>query len=188
MATLPDLRPLRAALAPDHRQPALRRMGQNLPGPGNDDRGRRPPRSSRYHPAGTHRPRRLRKRSFAVSFRIRRIELPGRRVMMPPLGQPSPDFRPPMQPTPLCPITGLPAIHRIQSISASLLIGLWRWSFGVGTDRQLGNIEHFGLWESPCGLAFFDPMLVGDEAFYHELYRRGDFPQDVECFETPLQR
>jgi len=95
--------------------------------------------------------------------------------MMPDLGYPGPDFRPPMQPTPLCPITGLPAIRCIQSISASLLIGLWRWSFGVETDRQLGNIAHFGLWESPCGLAFFDPMLVGDEAFYRELYRRGDF-------------
>jgi hypothetical protein len=67
-----------------------------------------------------------------------------------------------MQPTPLCPITGVPASRRIQSISAWLLIGLWRWSFGVATDRQLGNIGHFGLWESPCGLAFFEPMLAGD--------------------------
>ena len=41
--------PLRAAVAPHHRQPALRRMGQNLPGPGNDGRCRRPPRSSRHH-------------------------------------------------------------------------------------------------------------------------------------------
>src|SRR5262249_42610552 len=40
-------------------------------------------------------------------------------------------------------------------ISVSLLIGLWRWSFGVSTDRQLGR-----LWE--CGLAFFAPMLMGD--------------------------
>jgi SAM-dependent methyltransferase len=88
---------------------------------------------------------------------------------------PSRNFRPPMQPIPLCPITGFPAIRRIQLISASLLIGLWRWSFGVATDLQFGNIKHFGLWESPCGLAFFEPMLVGDEAFYLELYRRGDF-------------
>jgi len=80
-----------------------------------------------------------------------------------------------MQPTPLCPITGLPASRRIQSISARLLIGLWRWSFGVATHHQLGNIAHFGLWESPCGLAFFEPMLPGDGAFYVELYRRGDF-------------
>src|ERR1700760_21126 len=44
-----DQRPLRAALAPHHRQPAVWRMGQNLPGPGNDGRCRRPPRSSRRH-------------------------------------------------------------------------------------------------------------------------------------------
>jgi SAM-dependent methyltransferase len=79
-----------------------------------------------------------------------------------------------MQPIPLCPITGLPAVRRIQLISASLLIGLWRWSFGVATDRQFGDVEHFGLWESPCGLAFFEPMLVGTEAFYLEFYRRAD--------------
>jgi hypothetical protein len=48
---------------------------------------------------------------------------------------------------------------------------LWRGSFGVAADRELGNIKHFGLWESPCGLAFFEPMLVGDEAFYLELSR-----------------
>lgn len=84
-------------------------------------------------------------------------------------------LRQPMQSIPLCPITGLPAIHRIQPISARLLIGLWRGSFGVATDRQLGKVEQFGLWESPCGLAFFDPMLGGDEPFYRELYRRGDF-------------
>ena len=80
-----------------------------------------------------------------------------------------------MHPTPLCPITGVPASRRIQSISAWLLIGLWRWSFRVATDHQLGKIGHFELWESPCGLAFFEPMLTGDEAFYLELYRRGDF-------------
>jgi hypothetical protein len=42
---------------------------------------------------------------------------------------------------------------------------LWRGAFGVATERQLGGIEHFELWESPCGLAFFDPMLEGDELF-----------------------
>ena len=29
--------------------------------------------------------------------------------------------------------------------------------------NSVGNIEHFRLWEAPCALAFFDPMLVGDE-------------------------
>lgn len=80
-----------------------------------------------------------------------------------------------MQAAPLCPITGLPATRRIQPISARLITGLWRGTFGVATERQLAGIEHFGLWESPCGLAFFDPMLAGDEAFYHELHRRWDF-------------
>jgi SAM-dependent methyltransferase len=85
------------------------------------------------------------------------------------------DSRQPMQSIPLCPVTGLPASRYIQPISARLLMGLWRGSFGVATHRQLRNIEHFGLWESPCGLAFFEPMLVGDEAFYRELYGRCDF-------------
>lgn len=80
-----------------------------------------------------------------------------------------------MAPIPLCPITGLPANRRIQPISARLISGLWQGAFGVGTDRQLGDIEHFGLWESPCGLVFFEPMLAGDDAFYLDLYRRGDF-------------
>jgi hypothetical protein len=80
-----------------------------------------------------------------------------------------------MQPTPLCPITGLPAARRIQPVSGRLIIGLWRGAFRISTERQLAGIEHFGLWESPCGLAFFEPMLAGDEAFYRELHRRWDF-------------
>jgi SAM-dependent methyltransferase len=54
-------------------------------------------------------------------------------------------------------------------------MGLWRGAFGVRTNRQLGDVERFGLWESRCGLAFFDPMLPGDEAFYRDLYQHGDF-------------
>lgn len=76
---------------------------------------------------------------------------------------------------PLCPITGLPATRRIQLVSARLIINLWRAAFGVSAERQLGGVDRFGLWESPCGLAFFEPMVAGDEAFYLELYRRGDF-------------
>ncbi len=76
---------------------------------------------------------------------------------------------------PYCPITGLPAKRLIQRVSARLISGLWRHSFGISADRQLENIARFGLWESPCGLAFFDPMLPGDEAFYSELHRRRDF-------------
>lgn len=76
---------------------------------------------------------------------------------------------------PNCPITGSPATRLIQRISARLIGGLWRRAFGVSADRQLGGIAGFGLWESPCGLAFFDPMLPGDEAFYTKLHRRRDF-------------
>lgn len=80
-----------------------------------------------------------------------------------------------MQTIPLCPITGLPATRRIQPISARLIIDLWRGAFGVATERLLTGIDHFELWESPCGLAFFEPMLAGDEDFYLDLYRHGDF-------------
>src|SRR5947207_3050115 len=41
--------PVRAKIPADYRQPAVRRMGQDLPGSGNDGRGRRPPRPSRHH-------------------------------------------------------------------------------------------------------------------------------------------
>jgi SAM-dependent methyltransferase len=77
--------------------------------------------------------------------------------------------------TPRCPITGLPAERRIQPISGRLLIGLWRHSLGVSAEQQLGDIERFELWRSPCRLAFFAPMLAGSEEFYVNLYREGDF-------------
>src|SRR5947209_12438643 len=77
--------------------------------------------------------------------------------------------------TPRCPVTGVPATRLIQPISPRLISGLWRRAFGVSTDRQLASVDYFSLWESPCGLAFFEPMLEGDEAFYLDLYRRGDF-------------
>src|SRR5215469_11918253 len=63
---------------------------------------------------------------------------------------------------PLCPITGLPASRRIQQVSGALLIALWRASLGVSTARLLRDVKRFGLWESPCGLAFFHPMIVGE--------------------------
>jgi SAM-dependent methyltransferase len=75
-----------------------------------------------------------------------------------------------VNPIPACPITGLPAVRLIQSVSSDLLNGLWRASFGVATVGQLGVGSRFGLWESPCGLVFFDPMIAGDAGFYRELY------------------
>src|SRR5271155_2645154 len=78
----------------------------------------------------------------------------------------------PTRAIPRCPVTGLPATRLIQPISGRLISGLWRGAFGVSTDRLLGGIKRFGLWESPCGLIFFEPMLAGDEAFYRELHQR----------------
>ena len=80
-----------------------------------------------------------------------------------------------MRAIPRCPVTGVPATRHIQPISGRLISGLWRGAFGVSTDRQLAGVDRFDLWESPCGLAFFEPMLEGDEDFYIDLYRRGDF-------------
>jgi len=76
----------------------------------------------------------------------------------------------------------VPAERRIQSISGGWIIGLWRAAFGVATERQLGAIEHFGLWVSPCGLAFFEPMLAGDADFYLDLHAASHSGQyDAVC-------
>jgi SAM-dependent methyltransferase len=87
---------------------------------------------------------------------------------------------------PPCPITGLPAARLIQWVSSNLLNGLWRASFGVDTTRQLGTGQRFGLWESPCGLIFFDPMIVGDGSFYGELYK--DLGKDGPWSESASNR
>src|SRR5262245_6486544 len=90
-----------------------------------------------------------------------------------------------MPAVPLCPITGLPASRRIQPISARLLGGLWQHGFGVRAERQLAAIGQFDLWESPCGLAFFEPMLAGDETFYEDLYERADFHRALSASRIP---
>ena len=70
-----------------------------------------------------------------------------------------------MRAIPRCPVTGVPATRHIQPISGRLISGLWRGAFGVSTDRQLAGVDHFDLWESPCGLAFFEPMLEATRTF-----------------------
>jgi cyclopropane fatty-acyl-phospholipid synthase-like methyltransferase len=75
-----------------------------------------------------------------------------------------------MTPAP-CPITGEPAAL-VQEVSAALLRGLWRRSFGV--DPTPPPPARTGLWRSPCGLVFFAPAVEGDAAFYEALYRRLD--------------
>src|SRR5215469_18170569 len=90
-----------------------------------------------------------------------------------------------MQTIPLCPITGLPATRRIQLISGQLITDLWRGAFGVPTERLLATIDRFELWESPCGLVFFEPMLAGDEIFYLDLHHRGDFCRVLSASRHP---
>ena len=90
-----------------------------------------------------------------------------------------------MQTIPRCPITGLPARRRIQPISAKFITDLWRGAFGVATERLLAGIAYFELWESPCGLVFFEPMLAGDEIFYLDLHRRGDFGRVLSASRHP---
>jgi SAM-dependent methyltransferase len=72
---------------------------------------------------------------------------------------------------PLCPITQEPAIRHVQWVTARLLKDLWRIEFGVDAGPSFGSTERFGLWESPIGLYFFDPMVEGDQEFYLKFYR-----------------
>jgi SAM-dependent methyltransferase len=73
---------------------------------------------------------------------------------------------------PLCPVTGLPAVRHVQWVSTRLLADLWRIEFGVDARSSFKGLEHFGLWESPVGLYFFEPRIEGDQAFYHSYYQR----------------
>ncbi|WP_336487843.1 class I SAM-dependent methyltransferase [Methylobacterium nigriterrae] len=73
---------------------------------------------------------------------------------------------------PACPITGRPAARHVQWVSARLLTDLWRYSGGVDVGHLLLPARRFGLWESPTGLIFFDPMVAGDEPFYRAFYGR----------------
>ena len=78
----------------------------------------------------------------------------------------------PMEAIPLCPITGFPLSA---AFSPSASGGLSACGVPLlGLRLNVGAIEHFGLWVSPCGLAFFEPMLAGDADFYLDLYRKGE--------------
>src|SRR5580704_638337 len=73
---------------------------------------------------------------------------------------------------PTCPITGEPAIRLVQWIKARFLVSAWKHIFGVAVRPSFGDVERFGLWESPTGLHFFDPMTEGDQEFYTTFYSR----------------
>ncbi|GJD53423.1 Ubiquinone biosynthesis O-methyltransferase, mitochondrial [Methylobacterium crusticola] len=72
---------------------------------------------------------------------------------------------------PLCPVTGAPAVRRVQWVEARLLAALWRIVYRVDARPSFRGVERFGLWESPTGLYFFDPMREGDAGFYAGFYR-----------------
>ena len=71
---------------------------------------------------------------------------------------------------PLCPVTGQPAVRRVQWVTTRLLTDLWRIEFGIDVRASFGGLQRFGLWESPTGLYFFDPPVVGDPQFYSALF------------------
>jgi len=78
---------------------------------------------------------------------------------------------------PPCPITGEPAQRLVQNISTELLTDLWKYGFRVDTSRAFTGEKRIGMWESPCGLIFFEPRTEGDGEFYRKLYRnvRADY-------------
>ena len=59
---------------------------------------------------------------------------------------------------PKCPITGEPAIRNVQWLDAEDLITGWKYIFGAPAQASFGETKRIGLWESPTGLYFFDPM------------------------------
>jgi SAM-dependent methyltransferase len=71
---------------------------------------------------------------------------------------------------PPCPVTGKPAVRRVQWVTSKLLVDLWRIAFGVDARSSFSGVERFGLWESPTGLYFFDPPREGRHEFYSDLY------------------
>ncbi len=78
----------------------------------------------------------------------------------------------PTESAPLCPVTGEPAVRRVQWVTTRLLIDLWRYAAKVDARSSFVGLQRFGLWESPSGLYFFDPPREGDHLFYSGLYAR----------------
>lgn len=73
---------------------------------------------------------------------------------------------------PGCPITGEPPRRHIQSMSRSLIFDLWRFYQGVDVDDLFRSVDRFNMYESPTGLIYFHPPIVGDGKFYDEYYDR----------------
>jgi SAM-dependent methyltransferase len=73
--------------------------------------------------------------------------------------------------TPLCPITGQPAVRRVQWVNSRFLTDLWRIAVRTDARSSFGDVKRFGLWQSPTGLYFFDPPREGDNLFYTQFYK-----------------
>ena len=73
---------------------------------------------------------------------------------------------------PICPITQEPASRLIQTVPATLLKRVWRHVGRTDVSDLFSGIDEFGLWEAPCGLAFFSPAIAGEDQFYRTFYGR----------------
>ncbi len=73
---------------------------------------------------------------------------------------------------PKCPITGEPASRLVQTVPVGLLNGLWKYTGRTDVSELFDGIDEIGLWEAPCGLAFFSPAIAGGDAFYRDFYGR----------------
>lgn len=93
-----------------------------------------------------------------------------------PIRAPAADALPP------CPITRRPARRKVQDISERFLRDLWHFGLGVDTRRFFQDGKNVGLYESDCGLMFFEPRHPGDEAFYSQFYRRADVHRYLNSF------
>ena len=71
-----------------------------------------------------------------------------------------------------CPITQEPAVRLIQVVPAKLLKRIWKYIGRTDISELFAGVDQVGLWESPCGLAFFSPAIAGDDAFYQSFYGR----------------
>ena len=73
---------------------------------------------------------------------------------------------------PRCPVTGTSNVRRVHGVSLNTVVDIWRRGQGVDVKRLFEGLDRLSLYESDCGVWFFDPMIVGDERFYSEYYTR----------------
>jgi SAM-dependent methyltransferase len=62
----------------------------------------------------------------------------------------------------------------VQDVGERFLRNIWRFGLMVDTERFFTEGRPVGLYESDCGLMFFEPRPAGDDAFYSQFYRRVD--------------